>query len=516
MGGGVCRRGGASRPTAWLLAVAVLATGCGARLEPEEHRAAVAALVATSVTAVPVEDEPGAEGVAAGTGQPAGVGVPGEAGGVGDVAVVGVAGSAAGDPAGSGPGRGTPGADTAAGGTGAGSAPTAADTRAAPPGGNGGATDIGVFEDRIVLGNAVDNSGAVPGIFLDAQLATRALVAWFTATEGTIHGRRLVLDARDSRLDAGANREIYLDFCESAFAAIGSMSAFDEGVAGPAEQCGIPDIRSAVVNPRSMVVRNIFSSDALSHTHYPTNHYLYWKGAYPGAEKKAAILYVDNDTTHKQTRMMRGVAQKVGYEYVVDRAIGLAETNYSSYVIELKQKGARFVEFQGDAPQAVRLAKAMRQQGYWPDVFALQQNLYKPALLQQGGVDIEGAEIALGSVMNENIQHHPELQTYRTWLKQVDPQAEPTGQGAYAWGAGLLFIKLAKEIGPDLTREKLVRALEGVHDFDGNGLYSPQDVGGKVPSNCHIMAKVAGGRFVPTSPADGRTFECRGRAEAAA
>ncbi len=507
--------------TALLAALALTATACGARLEPEVHDEAVGQLAAAGATIVTGEGgvaagseagdastSTGSTGAAAGGGTASGGGATVGQGGAATTGGGPTGTTGGGTTGGSGPSTGSAGATSTGGATGGGP-----DTRSMPAGGNGGATDIGVFEDRIVIGNAVDNAGAVPGIFLDAQLATRAFVAWFTATEGTIYGRQLVLDARDSRLDAGANREIYLDFCESAFAAVGSMSAFDEGVAGPARDCGIPDIRSAVVNPVTMEVPNIFSSDAISATLFPTNQFLYWDETYPGAKDAAAMLYIDNDTTKKQSRLMISATDNIGFNWVVDRAIGLAETNYSSYVIDLKQKGARFVFFQGDAPQAVRLAKAMRQQSYWPDVFALQQNLYKPALIQQGGVDVEGIELSIGSVMNENIQHHPELQTYRQWLKQVDPQAEPTGQGAYSWGAGLLLVDALKAMGPEVTRAKLVEHLRGVHDFTGNGLFPPQDVGRKVPSNCHIMAKVEGGRFVPTDPPGGRTFNCRGKAE---
>ncbi len=510
------RNTGTRGVTASLALFAILATACGARLDPAVQAEAVENLAAGGGQIVTSESG-GADTTAASSTQPDGS----------TTAEIVTDGSGAQPAAGGAVGAPAQGSTTTTGAQGqqtttttdpaapqGGSGTAAKDTRSAPAGGNGGATDVGVFEDRIVIGNGVDNAGAVPGIFIDAQLATQAFVAWFTATEGTIYGRRLELLTRDTRLDAGANREVYLEFCEKTFAAVGSMSAFDEGIVNPVRECGIPDIRSAVVNPVAMAVDTVYSSDALSPTLYPMNQFHYWDETYPGAKVRAGMLYVDNDTTRKQTRLVRTSTEKIGYEWIVDSGIGLAETNYSTYVIELKEKDVKFLFFQGDAPQAVRLAKAMRQQSYWPDVYALQQNLYKPALISQGGADIETAELALGSVMNENIQHHPELQTYRKWLKQIDPEAEPTGQGTYSWGAGLLFVQLLKQIGPDLTRAKLVEAIRKVHDSDGNGLYAPQDVGGKIPANCHIMAKVQGGKFVPIDPPGGTTFSCRGTVQA--
>ncbi len=504
---------------ALLAGTALLATACGARLEPEVRDQAVAAQLSGGGTGTVTTTDGG--GVAAGAGSGTTTtdgGTTTTAGDGGSTTTAGDGGTTttAGD-GGSTTTSGGGGTTTTAGdgGTtttgGGGGAASGTDTRSAPAGGNGGATDTGVFEDRIVIGNAADITGPVPGIFVDAQLAVKAFVQYFTATEGTIYGRQLVLDPRDSQLDANRNREHYLDFCETAFAVVGSMSAVDEGIIQPVRDCGIPDIRSAVTNPSTMEVPSVYGSDAISSTLYPMNQFHFWDEANPGIKEKAGLIYIDNDTTEKQTRLVKTSTEKIGYNWVVDRKVSLAETNYSSHALALKEADAQFVFFQGDSPQATRLAKAMRQQGYFPTVYALQQNLYKPSLIQQGGADIEGAELALGTVMVENLDQHPELQTYREWLKRIDANAEPTGQGMYSWGASLILVNALKAMGPQVTRAKLIDYLNSVKDFDGNGLYPPQDVGGKIPANCHIIARVEGGKFVPLDPPGGTSFSCRGQ-----
>jgi len=514
----------ARRSMTGLLAVlALTATACGSRLTDEQYQIAITA--GNGGGGAVTTGDAAADGGAVGGALDAGSGQGGDTTPSGDTGAS--TGSAEGSTEGSSPGStgdagsgdattsgaGTAGGSSSPGGSTGGGGATAADTRSAPAGGNGGATDVGVTADQITLFNVADISGAVPGIFQDAQLATQAYVAYFNATEGTLYGRSLNLVVRDSQLNASQNRSHYEDACQQAFAAIGSMSAFDEGVSGPVGECGLPDIRTASVNPVTMDTPTVYSADAMSSTLYPTNHYLYWKGQYPGAELRAGMLYINNDTTTLQTRQMIGSSSKVGYNWVVDEAIGLAETNYSSYVIKLKNEGVEFVEFQGDVPQVVRLAQAMRQQNYWPRVFALQQNIYSPKLMAQGQEDIESVEVAVGSALLENIQHYPELQTYREWLKRVSPQAEPTGQGMYAWSASMLFVQMAKQVGPNLTREAILEALSKVAGFDGNGLLPPQDVGARVPSNCHVIVKVENQQFVPVDPPDGRSFVCRGRAE---
>ena len=62
-----------------------------------------------------------------------------------------------------------------------------------------------------------------------------------------ICGRELEVLSLDSRADAGADQQAYAKACEQAFAAVGSMSAFDSGGAGTAEDCGLPDIRTTSV-----------------------------------------------------------------------------------------------------------------------------------------------------------------------------------------------------------------------------------------------------------------------------
>src|SRR3712207_8816356 len=110
-----------------------------------------------------------------------------------------------------------------------------------PPGGNGGETDTGVTETEIVIANVSDTSGAVPGLFKDAQLAVQAYVEYFNRTYGTIYGRKLKFLPLDSQLDSGANRNKYLQACDQSFAAVGSMSAFEQGGKDPIRQCGLPD-----------------------------------------------------------------------------------------------------------------------------------------------------------------------------------------------------------------------------------------------------------------------------------
>ncbi|MGN6782848.1 MAG: ABC transporter substrate-binding protein, partial [Marmoricola sp.] len=96
----------------------------------------------------------------------------------------------------------------------------------------------GVTDSTVTIANVADINGPVPGIFESAQQAVKAYVAYFNATS-TLCGRKLALQSLDSRTDAGADQTAYEKACHDAFAAVGSMSAFDSGGAATAQQCGL-------------------------------------------------------------------------------------------------------------------------------------------------------------------------------------------------------------------------------------------------------------------------------------
>ena len=500
---------------ALLALCAFLAAACGSRITEQQRQFVLAG---------------GGGGGAAGTGEVAGVGGGGT--GTGPVA--------AGDPAaggGTGPTGGTGGTAATAGtpgsdgGGGGGTGPTSTDpnaggggqqgggngggngggtqttdTRAAPPGGNGGETDTGVFEDKIVIGNGVDRSGAVPGLFEDAQLAVKAYLAYFAASEGTIYGRKLELLPKDTQLNSGGNRNAYLDLCDQAFGAAGSMSAFEQGAAPVIRECGIPDLRTASVNPDMMGLPTVFSTDAMKPNTQPMAEYNYWKSLNPTAVKKAAYLYITSETTKYQTGVTMSATSKAGYKWIYEKEIDIAETNYAPFVLEMKEEGVQFVTFQGAYQQAVRLAQQMQQQGFKPKIYALQSNAYTPNFIEEGGAAVEGTHIAIPSVILEEIDQHRELQTYAQWLNQVAPGEQPTGLGIYAWSSARLFVDTLKAAGPKLTRDAFVAELKKVNDFDGNGLLPKQNVGGRYPADCVVVVQVKGGRFVRTHPSSG--FAC--------
>jgi ABC-type branched-subunit amino acid transport system substrate-binding protein len=493
--------------TASLLALALLLVACGARLTEEQHGLAVEGGVpgAGGQGTGPAHGPDAGDHESDDGGQLALGEADGDGGAPDEVASTptsdgadagGEAGEAADGPSDGGAGRG--GADE----------DDAADEawRRVPDGGNGGATDVGVTEDTITLANVSDVSGVVPGLFEDAQMAAAAYLAYHNATQGPIYGRQLQLLPLDSRMDTGANRQQYLRACDEALAGAGSMSAFEEGAVDPVANCGIPDLRATVGAEPMQKVETVYSVLTQEPGRTVTAEYHYWAEQHPEAVKRAGFVFADIETTRFQSAQTRAASEQVGFEWIYVQPVQPSETNYHSFVLDMIDAGVEYVVFQGDYSQAVRLANAMRQQNYWPEVYALQTNAYTPSYIESGGSAVEGTHIAVATALIEEIDQNEELQLYAEWLGQVDPSARPTAMGMLAWSGAKLVVEGLKQIGPEVTREALIDYLDGVTDWTGNGLHGGQNVGPKKVSSCITIVEVRDGRFQRLEPSDG--FRC--------
>ncbi|GLZ35064.1 hypothetical protein Lesp02_72510 [Lentzea sp. NBRC 105346] len=367
--------------------------------------------------------------------------------------------------------------------------------------GTGGATDKGVTAGEITIANISDISGPVPGLFQSAQQATKAFVEYFNATQGAICGRKLKLVSFDSRTDSGGDQQATTQACEQAFALVGSMSAFDQGGGPAAAGCGIPDLRASTVTAqrqRTAVTYGVASNQVnLVSSAMPD----LVKASYPDTVGKAAFLYLNADASAQNARSFQKAAEARGFTFVYTQAIDIADVNYAPYVAQLKEKGARIVYWVGSAQYAVRLQQAMRQQGYTPDAFVTDPTAYDPQYVRQGGAAVDGTVVFTNAALFEEANAQQKL--YREWLARVAPGAAPSYFGMFAWAAARLFVQLAVKIGPQLTRKAMLDAIRGVHDYTGEGLVAPQDVGGKRTSACMSLVRLKGGAWARLAPASG-------------
>lgn len=489
-----------------LVGTSLLLTACGARLSPEQRQQALAGAgsdVVTTTGDAPATVDEAAAGPAAGLPAGAPGAAPGTAAGrapSGPTTTGGTAGTV-----------GTAGTSGTSGGPAAGAAGGATDTRKAPAGGNGGATDKGITADSITIANISDISGAVPGLFEDAQLAVKAYFAFFNASQGTIYGRKIKLLSLDSRLDAGGNREQSIKACNEAFAGVGSVSAFDQGGAPVIRDCGLADIRGLSTTEQMKAVPNAYAADPAGTGGKRSLSVFGWAAErFPEAIKKAAYIYIDGEVTRQLTEAdVEGAEALLGYKFVAKPAIGITETNYGPVVQQLKSKDAQYVTFVGAYQQAASFAQEFQRQGYKPQVFQPTVTAYTPDFIKQAGAAAENVYVAVKASLNEEVASNRELATYTQWLNQVKPGSTPTGIGQFAWAAAALFVEKMKVVGPKPTRKALLAEIAKVRNYTANGLLPPSDIGSRELGTCTKIVQVRGGKFVRVEPTAPGTQRCK-------
>jgi ABC-type branched-subunit amino acid transport system substrate-binding protein len=451
-----------------LLSLALAA--CGSRLDPDQ----VAAVQGTNGTVAQDGSVPGA-------GDPGATGDTGSGDGTsgrGTTTTDGGAGTGGGDTQGTGD-------NSATGSTKAGSC-------------DGFKNQTGITDSRITIANVSDISGPVPGIFESAQEATRAYAAYFNSSND-LCGRKLDVVLLDSRADSGADQQGYAKACDEAFAAVGSMSAFDAGGAATAQQCGIPDIRSTAVNPERNDCSTCFGAQAINPGRIPSAVHKYFLQHEHDATQHAAMLYINGGAAPVNAKAFASAAEKDGWNEVYVQGIDVSEFNYAPYVQDMKDAGVKLVQYVGPYQNTVKLQQAMQQQGFDPDVYLQDATIYDSRYVEQAGDVGDGSYVYMTNQMFERT-NIPEMALYESWLQQVKPGATPTFFGLYAWSAARLFVERAVELGGKLNRQTLVDSMRKVDNWTANGLHAPMHVGAKETAECTMIIQLNNGKWSQRSP----------------
>ncbi|MEY2568193.1 MAG: hypothetical protein QOE35_2722 [Actinomycetota bacterium] len=403
-------------------------------------------------------------------------------------------------------------ADTASAGgvSGGGSTPSGGGKASAPPaapkGGNGGATDVGVTATELTIAVLSDRTGPVPGIF---ESTVRAVQAWanMVNSQGGIFGRKIKVTAIDSKTSTADDRAGALQACAQAFALVGSMSAYDDGGAGPVGQCGIPDIPTTVVNVGRDKVATTFPADPNVSGYSMIGPQKWLADQFPDAPKAAGELWLNAAVTHYNAQKNMEATGTIGYKYVYQRQVEVVEPNFTPFVVDMKNAGVQYVSMVSDNNSVARLLKAMQSQNFQPKVRQFDTVIYDQKFLAQAGSAAEGVYTFLNAVPLEEASGNKEYQLYIDSLKR-SAGGNPDGFfGLYAWSAARLFQQAIEKTGPAVTRAKVVEYLQNLHAWDGHGLHPAHDIGAKRIANCTVVLQVKGGKFVRDLP-QGSGYDC--------
>jgi ABC-type branched-subunit amino acid transport system substrate-binding protein len=288
---------------------------------------------------------------------------------------------------------------------------------------------------------------------------------------------------------------------------VGSMSAFDSGGASTAESCRLPDIRSASVTFDRQACSTCYGAQSTVATEFQNAVPDYVKKSHPDAAAHAAMLYINAGAAAENAKTQVSAMENRGMDFQYVQGIDISEFNYSPYVQQMKDKGIEYVQMIGATAQFTRLAQAMQQQGFEPEVFMLDPTAYNRDFVESGGDAVDGTTVFINFTPFEEASSNKELQLYVSWLQQVKPGAEPSFFGLFSWSAARLFVERATVLGGRLSRSTLLADLAKVDNWTANGMHSPQHVGPRHTGECWRFIQLKAGKWVPVG---GTKYTCAG------
>jgi len=396
----------------------------------------------------------------------------------------------------------------------------------------GGATtasDVGITADEIRIGVIADTgSQLAPGLF---QGSVDGVQAWakYTNANGGIAGREVVIDVYDSGLDPNKTRNAIIEACSKDFAVVGTSALFvfntDDLVGckdGKGAATGLPDfpvVTTEVAHQCSPVSHGInppildcATKDQKPQTYRgslgATNYYLkkFGKSAlhglflYPSDLKAAKNSQVPAFTAQQEA----GIKQDATFD-VSGRA---QQSAYTPFVQTLKDNQSTFARHGGNDAGVIALMKEAKLQGVdTVQVWDCSLQCYDKDIL--AAPETEGLYVWSLFLPFSETKSNKMLNSF---VKTIGAD-KADGFSAQAWASGLLFADAVEQAaagatGNNVTRADVLKAVEGITEFDAEGMIAPSNPGEGVPSECYALSQVKGGKFVRVFPKKAGTFEC--------
>lgn len=378
-------------------------------------------------------------------------------------------------------------------------------TAAKPSGGKG------LTGTPIKLGNVVDLTGPVPGLFKGAREATEAYVEKINSTGG-MNGHPVELVTGDSQISCNGTVSAWSKVMPQVQAMIGSVSALDGCLHDAKVLEASPDTPAIFqeLNPVNSGTLNAFAPSPRP-LGQSIGAYRYIDSLHPGAIKKLGVI-VNEQTSFSTTELLVGLkvlGGAVAYTHTTNIA---KQTDYTADIVKMRAAGVSWLTLDGmDIATISRILSAAKQQNWRPEVItsapAYDGNFFSiadPAAAEGVYLPLQTAYFLGGDeATSEGVKD------YLTWLKKVHPSSKPDLFGAYAWAADELWYQAWQKALEPKGPKEVKFALGTIIKFDAKGLLAEASPTGRQPATCWTVGQIKGGKFVRLEPTD-KGFSCAG------
>jgi len=218
-------------------------------------------------------------------------------------------------------------------------------------------------------------------------------------------------------------------------------------------------------------------------------------------KRKAAVLYINNESGAAGARVYRDVFQKAGGAVVLFEGYDPKATDYTGLLLKLRAAGADMVHIQGLVSDLPQVIAQMRQLGLTQRVSSYAAG-YNPKIIEQLGAAAEGLIVtSLAPSADEN----PNVGAFfKRWQEKEGriPNGAPYTQ--YTYDSVILVSKLFEWVdqkGLPVTGENLRKALIEIREFDLPMTGKTVIDGHRIHKPVYLMT-VQGGKFVPLAKVD--------------
>ncbi|HEX8475105.1 MAG TPA: ABC transporter substrate-binding protein [Pyrinomonadaceae bacterium] len=327
--------------------------------------------------------------------------------------------------------------------------------------------DPGLNETSIRVGTLLPTTGALGEM---AQAMRDVLAAYFedVNSRGGVYNRRIELRVAQTGADAAATAANLRRFVadEQIFALIGGLIAgADKEIDALTRNEEVPLIGPSTLAPQ---------------TGFPLNRYTFY--VHPGVKEQAralvnfaatqpelkktqmGVVYPDMELTTEAAASIEEQAKKAGWKSVVRSRYARDKFDAVEVVRTMKAEGVGTIFFLG-AGGAVKSLIAEAERNKWtPGIFVVGSL-----------VGAEMVEAVTPLFQDKIFLSFPTVPTdispagmaeYRALLEKYKIAQRHTAAQLSAFAAAKIFIEGLKLAGRDVSRERLVTALEGLYEFD--------------------------------------------------
>jgi branched-chain amino acid transport system substrate-binding protein len=354
------------------------------------------------------------------------------------------------------------------------------------------ASDVGVTAAAIKIGNITTVGGPMPGQFEPFLLGVRT---WVNETneKGGINGRKLQFLPCDDAMDAERNKSCARDLIENqkVFAIVGTNTPAMPAARYINDQ-KVPAVGVAPIGNYTAQLPYWFSYDGqrgcprngvdeagqpgycASNTLKGSNaSFKYFKEAL--GVTKAAVFWHNIDISKQAGLDVAHALGGAGIDVVYTAETQVAEPDYTSHVLQMRDRGVEGIWDSMEINNNIRLVQAMDRQGFQPKAKVNTVASFGQEVSKQLSGPARNSLFSLGNSRAYTDTANPAVARF---VKVFDKYFK--GKTKHIWNVdgyrgGLLFGDAAAAMGADLTRDGLMSWLNALDQYDPHGLGVPFD-----------------------------------------